>query len=233
MKYWHIHTVDWFAQLPADVQARLERQALVRSLAKGEMIFEPTPQPDRVFILRDGLCRIYSVSDQGEEFTLDFVTPGEVFGELAVLDDMPQTHFAQAFEPSRILQLGRKVFLDLMEAVQPFSVSVSKQVAGRLVSIQSRAEDLVFRSAASRLARTLLSLDEVYGHDCPTGRCLSLRFTQAEIGTLIGTSRPTASLLINAFKTTGVLAHRGGHLVLTDLAGLQKLADTPATRAPA
>ncbi len=232
MQYWHIQSVDWFAQLPPPAQVILEQQASVGDYPKGAMIFEPTPRPDKVFVLREGLCRIYSVSTQGEEFTLDFVSPGEVFGELAILGDIPQVHFAVAFEACRVLQLSRTSFMELMQSLPSFSLSVTKQVAGRLVSIQTRAEDLVFRTAASRLARMLLSLEQVYGRDAGAGRCLGIRLTQTEIATLIGTSRPTASLLINGFKTAGVLTHRGGHIILTDLARVRQAAENPEARLP-
>jgi len=225
MNYWHLHKIDWFAQLPRDIQIKLELKSVVKQVGKGEMIFEPTQQPERVFVLKNGLCRIYSVSDSGEEFTLDFVAPGEIFGELAILDERPQVNFAQAFEDCQLLQFGRTFFIDMMQSVPSFSISVTKQVSGRLISIQNRAEDLVFRSATTRLARILLSLDDICGHDSDFGRCLGLRLTQSEIGTLIGASRPTTSLLINAFKAEGLIAHRGGHIVLANINELRLRAE--------
>lgn len=110
--------------------------------------------------------------------------------------------------------------------------TVTKQVSGKLLRFENRAEDLIFRSAASRLARTLLELGGEFGVNGDRGRTIGVQFTQAELSSMIGTSRPTASLTLNALRSAGLIDYSDGVLTLLSCAGLRRIADDPNTRVP-
>ena len=224
MTHWHLSSIGWLDGLPDDALRKLHLQATTLDFRDGQTIFAPMPDPDAVFILVQGLVRIYRLSSEGAEFTLGYVKPGEVFGELAAYDSQPRESFARAIDNCIVLKVPVSLFRDLMQSVPNLGFSVTKQIARRFKRIERRAEDLVFRSVAARLAATLLMLKEDFGDDRDGHFYIRLHLTQAEFATLIGAARPTVNQTFHQFRTAGLATFEKGHVVILDAAGLRKVA---------
>lgn len=228
-RHWHLRSIDWLAALPEAAVARLRRQAVEVHFAEGQTVFAPDPAPEAVFILVTGIVRLYRLSSEGGEFTLAFVRPGEVFGELSVIDDHPRESFAQAVAPSTALRLPRQLFTELMQTVPQLGYSVTRQIARQTNRIETRVEDLVFRSLDARLAHVLLMLDEDFGVLRQGRRSIGLRLTQAELATLVGATRPAVNWAMMKLRKAGLIATENRHLVLPDPDALRRLAKAEET----
>jgi CRP/FNR family transcriptional regulator, cyclic AMP receptor protein len=222
--HWHTPKVDWLRTLPAAPVKALRQASTVRTYEPGDPIFGPSRDPRQVYVLEDGLVRIFRVTPAGAEFTLGYVRPGELFGEVSVLSDKPRETFAQAKVASKILSIPRTVFLATLRAHNPVLYSVTKRIAERVIALQSRAEDLIFLDVRSRLVRLLVRLADEHGRRDDRGLAIGLPLTHDEIATLIGTSRQTVSLLLRELTDAGLVARRGRQLVLPKPAGLEAIA---------
>lgn len=225
MTHWHLASVNWLDTLPKDAVRDLRSQSQTKSFKDKEMVFAPAVDPGSVYLLETGLIRIYRLSGPGEEFTLCLVEPGEVFGELAILTEDARESFAVALDTCEVLKFPKSLFLGLMKNTPAFGLAISKQVGRRLERIEIRAEDLIFRSAASRLARTLLMLADDFGHVENGRMTIGLNLTQSEIATLIGSSRPTVNVTLRDFKRNGLIDPSGSRIVVVNRGALQKIAD--------
>jgi CRP/FNR family transcriptional regulator len=216
--------VDWFGTLPAAAAKVLCRASTVRDHQAGELVFSPSRDPTHVHVLVNGLVRLFRLTPTGEEFTLRYVRPGELFGEMSVLRERPREAFAQTRVASKILYTPRAAFVATIRAHNPVLYALAKKIAGRVVCYQSRAEDLVFLDARRRLARFLLRAARKHGQR--DGECLTvgLSLTHAEIASVIGTSRQTVTLHLNEFRRAGLITRRGGQLDLADPARLEAIA---------
>lgn len=224
MGHWYLRSADWVQHPPAAFYSHLRGKARVAHYLPGERIFVPSQNPEWVYLQEEGHSRIYSLSEQGEEFTLEVVAPGEIFGELAILQGARREHYATALDAGVVLRFAREVFLALMREAPDFALTVTRQVSGRLLRIESRARDLVFRDVPARLAQCLLRLAHDFGEPAPEGGVrIGLRFTQAELATLIGASRPTTNLVLRQMREQGWIRIDRRHLVLMDQAALQGL----------
>ncbi len=67
MDLWHLADIDWLRELPDDQLTALQQRGNVREFDRGATIFEPEGQPDKVFILKKGLVRIYRLARGGDE----------------------------------------------------------------------------------------------------------------------------------------------------------------------
>lgn len=232
MSHWHLKSINWLEQMPTEFLERLTCGATIKAVEQGVTVFAPDPDPEVVFLLESGVCRIFRYTPDGNEFTLGLVVKGEVFGELAVVNGGPRESFAVAQAHCVVWSFPRDLFVKLLHGFPDFAVVVTKQVSGKLLRFENRAEDLIFRSAASRLARTLLELGGEFGVNGDRGRTIGVQFTQAELSSMIGTSRPTASLTLNALRSAGLIDYSDGVLTLLSCAGLRRIADDPNTRVP-
>lgn len=222
---WHLTEIDWLAELPADSARKLHAAASVLTFDRGETVFKPVPEPAYVFILKSGLVRIYRANQHGKQVTLGYIQPGEVFGELAALTHKPRESYAVAEEQSTVIKVERQVFVDAIQSRPSIVFSVAAEVGDRFKQIESRVEDLVFRSARSRVARIILQLAAEFRTKAANHLRIGIRLSQSEIATLAGTSRPTVSIVLRDFEDEGLLSRAGGQILVKDREHLQEEAD--------
>ena len=230
VEVWHLKNIDWLKDLPEHVLARLTAGAELTDHAAGAVIFTPRPAPDDVFVLVSGLVRIYRTSPRGEEVTFGYIHPGEAFGELAAFSEGPRESFAAAVEPSQVMRVRRDDFVTAIQTKSSVVFSIARQIEGRFKQIESRVEDLAFKSVRSRVAHMLLQLAGEFGDGAPAPT-IGLRLTHADLAMLIGASRPTVSIALGELEDAGVVGRSNGLFVVTDPEQLQTLA-ADGTAAP-
>jgi len=206
---WHLEKIDWLSQLSAESTGLLKQDAVIRSFAKGEQVFGPHSSPEELFVLETGLIRIFRESADAQEVTFGFIRPGEIFGESVLFGGQSRESQAVAVEPSDVLVCSREVFLQAMTATPIMGFAIAKQIEGRFRNIETRVEDLVFRSARNRLAHILLQLADQFGRNEDGATVLPMQLTHKDLATLIGTSRPTVSLAINDLEKAELIGREG------------------------
>jgi CRP-like cAMP-binding protein len=222
---WHLQGIDWLNELTPEERERLRAGSLRRQYEPGDIVFAPAPNPNSVYLLESGLVRIYRLSESGLETTLGFVRPGEVFGELTVFGDYPRESFATATERSSVWKISRQTFQPLVESRPGIGFSISKQVGQRLKRIESRVESLVFRDVHTRVMLILLELAESFGVAREDGGVeLDLSLTQAELATLVGSTRQSVNASLSELAEQGLVRREGRRLILLKPDELSRLA---------
>jgi CRP-like cAMP-binding protein len=224
---WHLGRIDWLRGLPEEQLSGLRSAASLRTYEPGEMIFGPDRNPSFVYVLELGLVRIFRVSTSGGEIEFGRVRPGEVFGELALFVDKPRESFAQAVERSTVWRITRDQFLRVLRSSPSVLFEVSRQMGGRFKKVESRVEDLVFRTARSRVARMLLQLADEFGAESPRGVAISIPLTQSELAVLVGATRQTVNGSLSQLRAEGLVDYEGSRFTLLDRDALGLAADGP------
>lgn len=196
-----------------------------REVEKGAVIFGPEAEPQSVFFLETGACRVFQSVSDGREWTIAFVSAGALIGEGAILSGCPRVTSAVAVRQSKVSSMKRGAFLQSLRDNRAVAVTVARVLSGRLLTMQNRAEDFVFREAPARFARTLLELSEGFGVEGERGVRIDLKLVQREIGMFIGVSRPTANLIIQSFREQGVIRYDRGILEIIDLDAIRSLGE--------
>ncbi len=221
--HWHLRGLNWLSSLAPAQAAAVRRTSKVREYRPREAVFHPVRDPRYVYLLEEGLVRIFRVSPSGDELTIGYVRPGEIFGEVSVITEGPRESFAQAARRSRILEIPKDAFLGAVKSTRPL-YEVTKRIGLRLIRWQSRAEDLVFCDARTRLARLLLRLADEFGRRRDHALDVGLPLTEQEIASLIGTTRQTVSVALGEMIRGGLVARRARELVVADPRALRELA---------
>ena len=78
------------------------------------MIFQRGDNGSSLMAVLRGRVRISSVSGEGKEVTLNVISPGEIFGEIALLDGQPRSADATAIEDTLLLVVERRHFLPFL-----------------------------------------------------------------------------------------------------------------------
>jgi CRP-like cAMP-binding protein len=226
--FWHLHGLDWLSPLSEAETKRLSGQSTARDYGRGETIFSPKPQPHSVYLLERGLVRIFRLSPDGDEATLGYVRPGEIFGELGLLAGQPRESFAQAVRPARVWRVPGEEMLRVVNGHPRIALSITAQMGGRFKRIESRVENLVFRNLRSRIARILLELAEDFGRPEDGGTLVDIPLSQGDVATLVGATRQSVNLCLGELRAAQLVSYRSRRFLLRDPDALRREAGVDA-----
>ena len=172
---------------------------------RGQRIYLEGDPSDQLFLLKVGVVKIStSVSDQ-QETILAFLYPGDIFGELAMIEDSPRDHLATAHEDVVLCALSRDLLLRMAQETPALGYQITKVMGLRLKRFRTRIEELLYKSAHARIAHTLLDLASDYGIPDNEGILVPLRLNQADLGNLVGLARETVNTVLQDFKQRGLV----------------------------
>jgi CRP-like cAMP-binding protein len=226
--FWHLHGLDWLSSLSSSETRRVLEGASSREHARGDTIFAPTADPRSVYLLERGLVRIYRLSPDGDEATLGYVRPGEIFGELGALAGYPRESFAQAARPSRVLRVPAKELQRVLAEHPRIALSVTTQIGSRFKRIESRVENLVFRNLRSRIGHILLELAEDFGRIDGGNHLIDVPLSQQDIATLVGATRQSVNACLGELRKLGLVSYRGRRFSIPDAAALRRALEAAA-----
>lgn len=178
------------------------------SYKKTDYIYFEEDSANKVYLIEKGKVKIGYYNEDGNEVVKAILTRGELFGETAILGEDKREEFAQSVDNSTsICPVGVETMHSLMRDNQTFSLKIYKLIGFKLKKLERRLQILLFKDAKTRLVEFLDELCSDYGYDCEkTGdKVIHHPYTQRDIASLIGTSRPTLNILLNELKEENVI----------------------------
>ena len=203
---WFLKRCPLFEHLAADECRRLEARSLARTFTRRSIIYFPGEPGEAVLLLTGGRVKIMALKPDGRETILTFVEPGELFGELALLDAGVRGEFAEAVEDTTVLAIPREELLWLMERRADIALRVTKLLGFRLRRVENRLKNVLFRSNRERIVSILLELLESHG-SLACGRWeIRLRLSHQELANLIGSTRESVTVTLGQLQRDGLIA---------------------------
>jgi CRP-like cAMP-binding protein len=131
-----LRDIELFRGLKVEALERIARVATEEHHARGTKIFQHGDAGDKLYLILEGKVRISrDVPGMGEE-ALAILGPGQLFGEMALLDESPRSADARAHERCRVIAIAKDGFDDLlfMDKDLAYEVlwSMVRMLAGRL-----------------------------------------------------------------------------------------------------
>src|SRR3984885_3923294 len=154
-----------FADLGPDELQRISGLCHAQHLAVGEVLFQKGDPGEALFGVRRGQIRIETGAADGSRLTLNFMGPGDLFGEVAVLDGQSRTADAAAGEPSELFVLRREDFLAFLEREPKVAIKIMMLLCQRIRWQSERMEESVLQPLPVRLARRLCALASDFGSE--------------------------------------------------------------------
>lgn len=222
-KLWYLKHINLFSALTPPELQEMDRITRMQEVKKRQPIYLPGDPSNTVFLLKKGRVKISSTASSGKEVTFEILEPGEIFGELEVLEDAPRETIAEALDDALICAIRREDFDRYLGQHPDMTLKLTKLIGLRLRKIQSRVEDLVFRDMPARLAHLLVELSKSEGVKEPQGIRLRAKLTHQEMANLIGCSRETVSTTMGQFRDNGLIQMDGRTITVVNEKGLSKL----------
>ena len=187
-----------------------------RTFAKGMIIFHKGGLGRSLYIIESGQVRIFSLSETGQEISINIYGPGELFGELAILDGLPRSAGAMAMERTVTLTLYRDDFLRCLETCPRMVKDIVAVLSRRLRYTTAYAETLAFLDVYGRVAAKLLELADRYGVAKAGAEQIELHLTQAELASWVVASRESVNKVLGTFRDQGLIQLEGQTITILD-----------------
>jgi CRP/FNR family transcriptional regulator, nitrogen oxide reductase regulator len=214
-----LNQVPIFAVLDAAEREALATLTQEKSVDQEEYIFWEGDPSDWFYIVNRGKVKIFKSASSGKEVTLSFFGPGEVFGEVAVLENRTYPASAQAVSPVQLIGIKKADFWDLLLKHPSIGIKLISLLSGRLREAQSRLRDMAGERVEQRLARLLIHLSEKLGATLP--------FTRQELSDMAGTTTETTIRILSQWKDQAVINSVRGKILIADEKKLRQLGEGP------
>lgn len=220
---WYLKKIPLFQDISGETLQRLVTGIEMREVRRRQVLYLPGDPGQAVFFVHGGRVKISKVTPDGKELTLAYRGPGEIFGELVLIDGGPREEMAEATENALISELDRVEFEKIVQREGVIGYRLTKVVAQRRRDVENKIEQLVFKDVNAKLAELLLRLATEYGIEDSRGILVALKITHQEMANLIGSTRETVSLTLSQFKRRGLIQTDGRKVILADREGLRAL----------
>ena len=207
--------VPLFSELSQVELERIASVAIPRSFPKGVRVFHEGDSSDTCYIVRDGDLRVTREHSDGRAIALATLGPGDIFGELAMLDGGTRSASVETITDSELLGLPAS---DVRRVIAEHGDIAAKLIAAltrRLRETNERVSRQSFQTVPSRVAGVLsqLTAEEIPGED---RRGVTVRMTQADLAQLAGTSRESVSRFLATLERAGVVVVGRGRVTVLE-----------------
>ena len=211
-----------FADLEPDAFDQLCRYAKHATLKRGATIFSKGDPGISLFAVISGTVKISISSPDGRNAILNIIGPGEIFGEMALLDGLARTADATANTNCEIFVIDRREFIPFVRSQPALAMKFIELLCTRLRWTSDQVEQVILQNLPGRLASALLRLTEKHKL-APQGRTIAI--TQQEISEMVGMTRESINKQLRAWAARNWVRLEHGAIVVLNAEMLQALAE--------
>ena len=211
--------INVFCDLSHSEIEDVHKKMYTSTIKSGTIIYRPDEVANELFFLRNGSVEIYQTSRDGKRYVLSTVTQGAFFGEMAIGGRSVNTAYAAAVEQSILSRMSRSSIEQMVAKYPLVGLRIMQALANRLNEAESKLETLALKSLTARLASLILDLGR-------GPNLLIVGLTHKDLAERVGTSRETATQVLNELKADGFIQIGRKRIQVLDLKGLQGIADS-------
>jgi CRP-like cAMP-binding protein len=217
----YLSNIEIFQDLTTSELEKMDRQITMSTCDPGKIFYMPEDSGEVLFLLKKGRVQLYRISPNGKKLVVATLGPGTIFGEMSIVGQGMHNTFAESVDECLLCVMSRADVERLMRDKPRVAYRFVESLGERVTHLESRLEDIAFKSIPARLASLLLRLaqeqdksDEVKG------------YTHQDLGEMLGTYRETITQTLNEFKADGLVEISRKRVRLLDSENLELLAES-------
>jgi len=165
--------------------------------------------------------RISISSPEGKEIVLAVLRPGEVFGEITLLDGKERTADAYALTTCALAVLERRDVLEYLERQPKAWPRVVEVLCDRLRATDLQMAEVAMQQLPARLAKVLLRRTYVETLGRPADR---VQVSQRELGNIVGAARESVNKCLSEWQRSGWVRIHRTTITISDRTSLEHVA---------
>jgi len=213
----YLSRVNLFRELSMEALENMKEDIPIEPVAKGTIITAPHFPQRMIYLVKAGSVRLYTITDEGKEFTIDVLAPGHLFGDMG-LNEAEANLFAVTLENSIICRIDYERLKQIIREKPDLGIRYIEILSARLREVEELLEHIAFSSMRKRLLFLLQKLIEKFGTDSfenEEGRGktgwyrLDVELTHQELASMTGSIRETVTEMMKRFAAEGILEKTG------------------------
>jgi CRP/FNR family cyclic AMP-dependent transcriptional regulator len=218
-----LSSLTLFAGLTPEQLEQIAPRIQRRSFAMGVTLFHQDMPGTMMYMLESGSVRVISIGRTGQELTLNVLGPGEIFGELSILDGEHRSATAITLTPTVVWLLSQVDLTKIMNEYPPVNQAMVQLLVDRVRATARRLEAMTFQDVLGRLAFELLSLADRSGIPGEKGIEITIPLTQVDLATMVGATRESVNKGVSILRTQELIDFDGNQWFIQDPDGLQQI----------
>jgi CRP/FNR family transcriptional regulator len=199
-----------FAKLNKDELKEISSYFKELSVKNNEIIFNEGDPSDRLYLLSEGNVKIVKHTVMGKDIILEIMSPGDIFGGVAVLDNKPYPATAQAMKAVKIIRIMRSNLVKVMEDYPDLKLEIVSYFSDKLRDSHEMLKNIATERVARRIASILLKLSEKVDVDAEGYKKIDFPLTRQEISEMVGTTVETCIRTMSKFQKSGIIKTSDG-----------------------
>ncbi|MEO1437884.1 MAG: response regulator [Bacteroidota bacterium] len=193
----------------------------IRRFRKKDFIYLEGDYPKKVYFLKSGKVKIYKTNDEGREFIVGLLKPGDFFGFLPLLKGGKHHESAVTLEDAEIALVPQKDFFALIYNNRDVSSRFIKILASDLEEKEDLLIQLAYNSVRKRVSDALIQLHDRFQEN--EQQEFTIAILRDDLASIAGTAKETVIRTLSDFKEEGLIKVKGSKITITDLEGLQEM----------
>jgi len=220
LKIQALSEIEIFQDLTQLEMEQMDRTTTMSTCAPGRVFYGPDETGEVLFLLKSGRVQLYRLSPDGKKLVVSILEPGAIFGEMSLIGQGMHNAFAQAIEECTLCVMSRMDVEQLLINKPQVGLRIMEVMARRLQDVESKLEDMAFKSIPSRLASLLIKLS-----DSNSSNGTVMGYTHQDLAEMIGTYRETTTQTLNDFKNQGWINIERKRIDILDHTSLEVLTE--------
>ena len=205
---------DVFSILKDEELQEISRLFEIADFKSNETIFGEGDPSDRLYMLAEGNVKIIKHTVMGKDVILEIMSPGDIFGGVAVLDNKPYPASAQAMKATKVIKIRRQNLQKIMEDHPELKLRIVRYFSDKLRDSHEMLKNIATERVERRIAALLLKLSEKAGVDGKGYRMIDFPLTRQEISEMVGTTVETCIRTMSKFQKSGIVRSADGRIAV-------------------
>ena len=203
-----------FANVKSQELTAISNYFDVMEYKNNETIFIEGDPSDKFYLVAEGSVKILKHTVMGKDIILEMMSPGDIFGGVAVLDKKPFPASAQAMQSTVVIWISRHNLLKIMEDYPTLKLDIVKYFSDKLRDAHEMLKNIATERVERRIASLLVKLSEKVGVNDGDFRKINFPLTRQEISEMVGTTVETCIRTMSKFQKKGVIKSLDGRIMV-------------------
>lgn len=182
------------------------------TIKKGEPVFEEGEMVNGVFCVKDGVCKMTKLSDNGKDQIIKLAKSGELLGQRSMISNEPANLSAIAIEDMEVCFIPKSEMLGFFNENNQFSMNVMQDICGDLKDADDHMVNMAQKTVKQRLAETLLYLEDSFGTN--EDNSLKIQLSREELAGMIGTATESCIRLLSELNKNKIIEITGKKITI-------------------
>ena len=216
--------LDFLALLEPAERERLRALGHRRLFQPPATLMSEGQAGSEVFLIESGRVKVSCTGRDGREVVLRFCGPGDLLGEIAVIDDEPRSGTVEALEPVSTIAFAATDFRGFMESHPSVGLALLRMITRRFRDADRLRVEFAASHSLGRVAARLVELAARYGQTTDVGVVIDLRISQDELAGWTGSSREAVAKALHTLRDLGLVVTERRRITILDVEGLARQA---------